>query len=44
MTKLDKAVKLLNEYDALLEKSIEMNNELLKILRELNGEKNEQDE
>ena len=38
MTNLDKAVKLLNEYDALLEKSIEMNNELLKILRELNND------
>tara|TARA_A100000172_G_scaffold66610_1_gene46227 strand:- start:1918 stop:2052 length:135 start_codon:yes stop_codon:yes gene_type:complete len=44
MTNLDRAVKLIKEYDALLEKSIKMNNELLKILRELNGEKNEQDE
>ena len=40
----EKAMRLLDEYEALLNKSIQMNYELMKTLKKMIGEKNEQDE
>jgi len=43
-TNEEKAMRLLDEYEALLNKSIQMNYELMKTLKKMIGEKNEQDE
>ena len=40
----EKARRLLDEYETLLNKSIQMNYELMKTLKKMIGEKNEQDE
>ena len=40
----EKAMRLLDEYETLLNKSIQMNYELMKTLKKMIGEKNEQDE